>query len=202
VLKPDDAKPVGLTEYEVRHLATHLVLAGRCADLHKLLASETPQGQNLWFNVKEQFGDIEGFSADVRLAWSRAEEGFLLANQGNAEAFALQIRYSLMISSVRSVVQNLASNLIREWVAEGIWHAGQALTYVRQIADPYHRLSTLSLIVPLLSESLRISLLKEAWEDVDNIQGTYYRAEALSKLAPYLSPDLLEEATNTVTPRP
>ncbi len=195
MLKPSAAKPIGLTEYEVRHLATHLVLAARYTDLHDLLGSESPEGHNLWFNVKEEFGDIEGFSADVRLAWARAEEGFLSADQHQkAEALALQIRYSLTISSVRSLVQNLASNLIRELVVEGIWRAEQALAYARQVADPYRRLSMLSLIIPLLSEPLRISVLKEALKDVDSVQGLYYRADALTELAPHLPPDLLEEA--------
>jgi hypothetical protein len=184
-----------LTEYEVRHLATHLALGKMGAALHNLLGSYTPQGSNLWFGVKESFGDISGFLADVRLAWTLAEEGFSADGRSEqSETFSLQIRYSLMISSVRSLVRDLPSNLISALVAEGVWRSEQAAAYARQVADPYHRVILLSLIAPLVADPLRITLLKDALNDLDIIQGTYYRADALTHLAPHLPPDLLKDA--------
>jgi len=184
-----------LTEYEVRHLATHLAHGKMGSALHNLLGSHAPEGCNLWFGVKESFGDIMGFLADVQLAWTLAEEGICPdGGSDQSETFSLQIRYSLIISSVRSLVQNLPSNLISALVAEGIWRSEQAAAYARQVADPYHRVILLSLIAPLVAEPLRITVLKDALDVLDSIQGTYYRADALTHLAPHLPPELLEQA--------
>jgi hypothetical protein len=65
-----------LTEYEVRHLATHLTQGKMGTALHNLLGSYAPERCNLWFGVKESFGDTIGFLADVQLAWTLAEDGF------------------------------------------------------------------------------------------------------------------------------
>ena len=79
-------------------------------------------------------------------------------------------------------------------MAEGIWRSEQAGAYARQVADPYHRVIPLSLIAPLVAEPLRVTVLKDALNVLDSIHGVYYRADALTHLAPHLPPDLLKEA--------
>lgn len=54
------------------HLAAHLARVGRLDDLHTLLREETSGGQNGWYAARKWLGQIDGYLADVRLAWRAA----------------------------------------------------------------------------------------------------------------------------------
>src|ERR1041385_2826714 len=189
----------GLTAYEIRHRAPHILQAGTGAALHRLLAHETSDGRNFWFQCKEELGDIDGFMADVQLAAKAAGRSFACEPPHKAEALALQVHYALTITSVHSLVRNVASNLIAALAREGLWHPEQALAYARQIAEVKDRIHAFREIAPLLRGDLAVTMLRDALAEVDQVQGTYYRAEALCDLAPHLPPNLVVEAYEYAT---
>jgi len=64
---PDDG-------YIQSHLVWHLGQAGHGHDVNALLHEETPEGQNGWYEAREQLGQTAGYLEDVRTAWRLAEE--------------------------------------------------------------------------------------------------------------------------------
>src|SRR4051812_35337479 len=95
---PDADEPLAsLDGYELRHLVTHLELAGQTDVVHRLLALETPGGRNAWQEAKERAGDTTGFLADVARAWRLADAavpGDRTCETGRA--LGRQTRYALL----------------------------------------------------------------------------------------------------------
>ncbi|MCB8923966.1 MAG: hypothetical protein H6662_20490 [Ardenticatenaceae bacterium] len=66
MVETDNSNPVAqLTRYELRHLVAHLEQSGRIGDLHRLLALETGEQRNAWYEAKDAVGDLQGYLDDV-----------------------------------------------------------------------------------------------------------------------------------------
>lgn len=179
---PDSNKnPLSLlTEYELRHLAAHLAVTGRDNELHCLLAMETAQGRNAWYEVRETTDDIQGYLADVALAWELAEA------TGN---IAQQIKYALCQSSIVSIAAHYPPKLLALAVQYQCLTPRQAMAIASQISSE-ERAETLLKLVPHLPETL----LEEALNLVQSLADKKDQAKALIGLAPYLPETLLIKA--------
>jgi len=150
-----------LGTYDLRHLAAHLHAAGRADDLHRLLALETGEQRNAWYEAKEAIDDAAGFAADVGLAWRSAENAY--ANGAHTgQSLGLQIRYALITSSLNSLAQSIPPAMIGALVKQEIWSMDRAMTYVRRIVDVEQRADAMAELLPLLDTSQREEWFSEA----------------------------------------
>lgn len=94
-----DGNPVAhLNEYELRHLVAHLEATGRTEDLHRLLALESSNHSNAWYEAKEAIADTAGYLGELAIAWRISEDEF--TNRCSQLAIGLQCRYALIVASV------------------------------------------------------------------------------------------------------
>ncbi|MFN2256810.1 MAG: hypothetical protein ACK2U6_21455, partial [Candidatus Promineifilaceae bacterium] len=171
----------GLDAYDVRHLATHLELAHREADLHRLLALETDEQKNAWYEVKEAFGDSAGYRADINLAWRIAEGAYDPQNKfATCVNIGRQFYYALVIASLNSLAANVPPGLLSTAVEEGLSTPAQALASIKGLPDEALLAASLAELAPHLHEP---SLLQEAVKNARNISSTPDREHALSALA-------------------
>jgi hypothetical protein len=180
-----------LTEYELRHLVAHLAAAGRDEDVHRLLALETGEGRNAWYEAREQLGQTAGYLADVARAWRLAEEEF--AECQSPISIARQCRYALVLASINSLAKNIPASLLVALVEKGICTPAQGLAYARQIPDPYLRIRSLVGLASHLPEVERIQARREALATVREFSARHENGGAqviwLIKLAVQLPED-------------
>jgi hypothetical protein len=143
-----------LTAYELRHLAEHLELSGRGADLHHLLKLETETRRNAWFDVRELGGDLEGYVADVARARALADRA------DAAQRRELQCRYALMQTSVRSLAENIPPPLMLALVGQRIWNLEQGLAYAAQIVSPAQRATVMCELITRVLEDQQPDLVR------------------------------------------
>lgn len=181
-----------LNKYESQHLVSHLISARRVdgKDVHSLLAKETQQKSNAWYEAKEKIGDTAGFVADVSLAWKQAEEEF---NQDLKGAIGRQCRYALITASINSLSANIPEELLITLLQKNALNPSQALAYILQSQDSRNQVTLLKAIIEYLPDCS----LNQALQAAKDIESRDYRAEALQILVPYLKkllPEALEEA--------
>ena len=175
------------SRYALTYYAQHLVEAGCSKDLHDLLAQETSNRRNAWYEAKEEIGDLAGFVADVSLAWQQAENEF---HQDLGVAIGLQCRYALITTSINSLAGNIFPELIATLLEKEIWKPEQGIAYIQQCKDSSSQAEGLEAIIKYLPDSL----LPKALEAARAIESESDRATALKRLAPHLSENLLTEA--------
>ncbi|MBO1055783.1 MAG: hypothetical protein HEQ27_04295 [Dolichospermum sp. JUN01] len=143
--------------YALAHYAQHLVDAKLSKDLHDLLAQETSEGRNAWYEAKEKIGDTAGFLADVSLAWKLAEEDF---TRQSSESIALQCRYALIISSINSIIEKLPTELVLELVKKA---PVKGLPYFQKLVKNQN------IDLEILSKpEYQLSQIQEEVEKIDN----------------------------------
>jgi hypothetical protein len=171
-------------DYELRHLAAHLVAAGRYDDLCRLLNLETREGRNAWYEAKVA-SDRSGSSylTDVGVAWSAVARANIDAIRGGQPASDIgrEMRYALVTASLRSRWANVPPNLLGVLVSAGVLPASQALTAIRQMPEDLPKgdaLEDLAARLPssLLSEALDLAKGLDSWA----------RSKALPALTPRL----------------
>jgi len=175
--------------YIYNQLLWHLEKAGQIAQIHLLLREETAEGHNGWYSQCEREGKTAIFIKDVSRAWQLAEGHFI---ENPSESIGLQVRYALITTSLNSLATNIPPELIAALIKHEIWTPAQGLAYVRQNQDDEKQAEGLKAIIPYLTPDL----LPEALEIARGIGDEYYRAEALTGLAPHL-PEILPEALAT-----
>jgi hypothetical protein len=165
--------------------------------LHELLSVETPEGHNIWFEVKDSIGDAEGYLSDVRIAWKQADYSWEKfdnkLNRESAKIMSLQCRYALIISTMNSLA-SIPAELSLALIKQRVWTLEQGLAYARQVVDPEHKVSILAVLAENLPTSLRKIALKEALGAVQTIRDEYKQPDALAKLTDQLPPELLHQA--------
>jgi hypothetical protein len=183
--------------YPLRHLAQHLVQAGRAADLHALLAADDAAdpdqaagpgaggraaGRNLWFTAHDVAGDVRGYLQAIGTA------------RAAAKSLGLQLRYALVQASVTSWSAALPPVLLGELVSRSRWSALQALSYVERITDEQRQAGALSAIAARLPAELFSHALSmaSAFGNPEN------SAAALKALAPHVPDGLLDGALDAV----
>ncbi|GCA82089.1 regulatory protein AfsR [Microcystis aeruginosa NIES-2522] len=176
--------------YIYNQLLWHLEKAGQIAQIHLLLREETAEGHNGWYSQCEKEGKTAVFIKDVSRAWQLAEGHFI---ENKSESLGLQVRYALITTSLNSLAGNIPPELIAALIKHEIWTPAQGLAYVRQNQDDEKQAEGLKAIIPYLTPDL----LPEALEIARGIGDEYYRAEALTGLAPHL-PEVLPEALKAI----
>ena len=190
--------------YGLRHVAEHLIEAGREGELHQLLSLEWPghdpagQPVNAWYSV-EGFGDDARYLADVAIAWRAAGRELADADRNRSDSIGLQLRYALITASVNSVAASVPPNLLAALVAHGTWTPARGLAYARKAPTPRSRVAALAALAPHLTEPVRVSVLREALAAVGAIPDGPSQARALTSLAPHLPGSLLEGALAAVS---
>ena len=188
---PDDADGYGL-----RHLADHLLAAGRPGDLHQLLACQwnrpgTAGTANAWFTARDRVGDLAGYLRDVRLAWQAAAgtgDAQPPADRDDPDGPGLEIRYALITSSVADLAATLPVELIIALARHGVWPAAQALAYSRQLDVPSRRAAALTALGPLVPPAQQHAVLDEALAAARQVPNLDDQVEALAAVAPLLPP--------------
>ena len=179
--------------YGLRHLVAHLEASGRVEDLHRLLAVETSEQRNVWYEVKEAIDDAAGYLTDVIRAWRLVEETCAPTDSEHAgRGIGLQCRYALITASLNSLAKNIPPALLVALVEKGIWTPAKGLAYARQVPDLEQRARALLGLAPYLPE--REGVLREALAAAREVGNEYDRVEALVGLAPRLPEELLWEA--------
>ena len=173
--------------YAVRHLAGHLLDAGRVEDLCRLLAAEDRTG-NLWFAVHEHADAVDDYLADVAALWAhlarRTDEA--LAAGRSVPTLVDEARCALAVSSITSLTANIPADLVVALVQAGMWTPARAVAHARRLHAPPARALLLAALVPLLPDGLRPPAvawaLAAARDPVTHITG-----DVLTRIAPHLT---------------
>lgn len=171
--------------YIHNHLVWHMQKAGQIEQIHALLKEETQEGQNGWYQTREQLGQTEGFLADVNLARKLAEKDLNIG---------LQCRYGLFMSSFNSLAKNLPASLLSALVKKEIWKPAQGLAYACRVPDPAQRIKTLISLADNLPAPLRERALQEALTAMRTIENESDRIKSMANIIPYL-PESKQEQT-------
>lgn len=165
--------------YFFGHMLHHLIEAGRGGEVHRLLAAETAELRNGWYEAKEAIGAASGYRIDVAQAWQLAERGGQQSG-GQQEplgtTIGLECRYALVSASLNSVAGSVPPPMVVALVRNSIWTPDHALAYALRIAEPKLRAEALAALAVHLSEPLvRLAL------------GATSKGRALAALCPRLA---------------
>ncbi|MGW4211222.1 NACHT domain-containing protein [Lentzea sp. NPDC004789] len=201
--------------YALRHLARHLVAAGREDDLHRLLRTDS------WFTAHDQADTIDDFLSDVALARALCarETDRALAAAQPATTLCDELRYDLVVASIASRTNALSAELVAALVAGGVWTRPRAVAHAlrlptatarahvlavlgaadlalaesAQIESAYARAEVLLTLIPL-DPARRPDLVAKALHATADITGEHQRAGAVVDLAPWLTADQRDTA--------
>ena len=163
------------------NLVWHMEKADRIEEIYALLQEETPEGKNGWYQARDSLGQTGGFIEDVASAWELSEK---------RDELSLEIRSSLVTTSINSLSGNIPSNLIARLVEYDLWSISQGLAYALQNPDSDKR----DQVLAQLSLSICTKNSQKALAVARQIRYEYDRAMALAEIAPKL-PDP-QEALN------
>ena len=135
-----------LEEYELRNLVAHLEAAGLVKQLHRVLELSTARGRNGWHEARLVRSDGDGYTADVGRAWTVASA---------AVDVALEVRYSLITTTLNSLAQNVPPELMIAALGADVWSGRRTLAFVDQLQDAEARAASLAKIAPHLDGDLR-----------------------------------------------
>jgi hypothetical protein len=188
----------GIDGYSLRHLGRHLCLAGRAAELHRLLALEHQAGDrtvNLWFAAHEQASDVLSYLNDLSLARadSAASTDRDLRCDRWSPSFGMEIHYLLVAASVGNLASNITASLLGQLVQAGLWSSGRALDHARHLIAPGDRFLALSSTRAVLPSGEQDAFNAEALDAVRFMRDDQ-RGKPLADLAPHLPDHLLTQA--------
>ncbi|MGW9024713.1 hypothetical protein ACWGQ5_10840, partial [Streptomyces sp. NPDC055722] len=178
--------------YPLRHLARHLMSAQREPDLHRLLntSAETSGTAtvNLWYTSHDHADTIDHYLDDLALAHHTTATAVDRTLQQHRPAPELgdEVRYALMIASIRSLTDNLQPKLLSQLVTSGLWTPQRGLSHARRFTDPLQRNESLLAVHQHLPGSDRAGVLAEAVDAARTLTDERSRAEALVALVPHL----------------
>lgn len=186
-----------LTKYELHHLVEHLEALGQNQQLHQLLALETSEGANAWYEVKESWDNAVSYAQDIERAWAVAEQQVTLPSRRGAAintAIALQCRYALIIGSLNSLASNVPPEALTAFVEWNVWTPAQVLAAVHRIPKLEQRATALIAIAPALCPEH----VNEILELVQEIATEDYAVEVLRRIAPHMPQNSWESALKMV----
>jgi hypothetical protein len=135
-MAPELSNPVSqVSSYGLEHLVGHLHRSGRWTDLHRLLALETDDGRNAWYEAKRLDA---GYVQDISIARRSIDP--------TQVTLAAEARYALIGASLHSRGGNSPPALLRALVASGVWSIDQGLNQVHRLIDPEDRARALVLL--------------------------------------------------------
>lgn len=163
-----------LDDYDMRHLAAHLVASRRLDDLHAMLTLDHT-GRNAWYQAKRSAGDLAGYIADLQ----RADAAAVKAGQ-----FARRIGYTVMRASTQAGSSSLPVMVQRRLVDTQTWGSPEVIASVTAQASPYGMARALAILGDGLSDAAERTRIEELI--VDKVRRTADRviaAKALCQLA-------------------
>ncbi|MEX5712361.1 hypothetical protein AB1484_29800 [Parafrankia sp. FMc6] len=181
--------------YGFRHLADHLVGAGREIDLHTLLTLSRFEGTrrvNVWYAAHRASGAIAGYRRDVNLASALVRSG------QDSTARALQIRYALMICSLNSVAEATPPALWSLLAKGRRLTFREAITQAREIPTAEDRAEALTSLIEVVPASLREEVESEAMSAVGAVPDEFWRVGELWRLYPLVAADRRGELLSIV----
>jgi hypothetical protein len=187
--------------YPFSYLVAHLAASGRSEEVHRLLASETNEQRNAWYEAKEARGDVSEYVADVRRAWELAESAYKLTDiPQTGRNISLQCRYALIVSSLNSLIQNISSQLLHFLIKQKIWTLKRGMMYARQVLGGYERVQSMVAVLPLIeNKAEQMDWFRETLANVEAVGGKDNdRFELLLKLVTMYPDPKSEEIIKTV----
>lgn len=191
--------------YPLRHLARHLVAAGRTHELHHLLRVERPASRrravNLWFAAHDHADSIDLYLADIALARQDCEHrtDTDVGRGRPAPSLAEEIRYGLITTSINSLTDRMPFKLVTALYRHGRWTLDRTLKHARRISNPQERARALTDLAIHLPDDARAAALMHAFDATILITDNSARADALSALARQLPADQLSFALDAAT---
>ncbi|SFR24780.1 hypothetical protein SAMN04488564_10866 [Lentzea waywayandensis] len=183
--------------YPLRHLARHLVGAGRDEDLHRLLRADDESGRPEWFAAHDRAGTVDGFLSDIAVArdlraWTTDQA---LAENQPALTLCDELFYDLVTASVTSRTNAIPAELVAALVAGGLWTQARAVAHALRLPTATARAHVLAV---LAAETGDDDVLDLALAQAEQVTAPYPRAEVLLKLVPHRR-SLVPEALRTIT---
>jgi hypothetical protein len=172
--------------YALRHLTEHLERAGRAGDVDALLACEQPAPAHgsVWYAAQERAGTLAEYRVDLerarRHAAARTDQDVRLGRP--ATSLALELRYLMIDSTVRTLTTSVPRTLVGRLVQSGLWSPARALFYARQLGDLADRATSLAVLIPYLPEEDWPVVAHEAAAVAREVATPYWRAWSFSWL--------------------
>ncbi|MDX8146918.1 NACHT domain-containing protein [Lentzea sp. BCCO 10_0061] len=182
--------------YPLRHLARHLVGAGRDEDLHRLLHADDASGRPMWFAAHDRAGTVDGFLSDVEVARGlhASTTDQALAEKQPASTLCDEVYYQLVTASVVSRTNAIPAELVAALVTGGVWTQARAVTHALRLPTATARAHVLAV---LAAETAAQDVLDLALAQAGKVSSPYPRAEVLLKLVPH-RPSLAAEALQAI----
>ena len=168
-------------------------------ELHRLLALETGEQRNAWYEIKESHGEEAGYLQDIEVARTRAVEiQGLASSESNlaARSNGMEFNYALILATVNSLSGSIPIELLVALVENNVWTPTRSMAYIQRIPDEKQRVDTLVQLVPYLADSDEV-LTQALAEITDRLEDPKHVATAIVGLAPYLRGSLLQAALDT-----
>lgn len=182
------------------YLAYHFVESKQVSQLDELLAAETANGQNAWYQAKTRARGDAGYLADLKMAWDTASaESQLQVESGHAvSSLTREIRYALITSSLRSLDAKVPVDLLLAFAEKGVIPVAQVIAHAESLphgtaAQGFQKNKTLVLLAEKLDEPLRTHLFQTALVVVKETILADDRARLAATLAWHSSESLLKE---------
>lgn len=181
--------------YIHQRLVWHLEKAEKIEEIHHLLAEESENGGNGWYEACDRLKLTANFVTDLARAWQTAEDRRQV-EVNLSRAVGLQCRYALMTASLNSLATKLPLGLLIALLQKKVWTPEQALVYALQNSSLTDKIDSLKKLADYLPPNLKKQALEKALDAVKQIYYDDSRAEALialaDKLPSELAPDLLD----------
>ncbi|WP_169977922.1 NB-ARC domain-containing protein [Tautonia rosea] len=174
------------------HLTWHLKQAGRIDEIHSLLAEETAEGRNGWFEACDVLERVDSFLADVQRAWELAD--CAVRESTSPIHFERQCRYALIRASIVSLANNIPIPHLVAIAENRTWPVAKLLAFVRHIRNIVRRAEAAVALVPHLDRDGRLEVLNAALTGTYHVSVDGEEVEAFALLAPYLDSSQLDES--------
>lgn len=179
----DPARRLVADGYGLRHASHHFEGAGRAGELHALLATRNRERRSAWYEARLAEENVAGYVGDVQRAWRLAEADAQSSLDGRADlALGLQVRYALVVASLRNLSVNLPPALLAALYENKIWKLPTAAEYALHAPDPRQRALGLAALAPRVTTADAPQLLAAILEITDD----NHRAVALAHAGPHL----------------
>lgn len=177
---PDD-------EYIYDHLTWHMEKSQLFNKIDELLREETLEKKNGWYQTRISKGQISGFIEDVSRALKLKESEYENAKTKGEliSVIGVQVRYSMIISSINSLSANIHAELMTTLVDKAIWTDLQGYAYSQHILIPYQRAKAMLYLYKRIPSEYRKEALERAWMAAKQISDYKCKLTTLAKIASY-----------------
>ena len=186
--------------YPLRHLARHLLLAGRIADLHALLAAARADPgappANVWFEAHDRAYGQATYLDDLDRARDIAADQVSqdMARGALATTLGAELRYRLMAASVVSHGAEVPDVILQRLLNTGTWSVARALDHAHRLTNLVRRAEAIAVIAPFQDAPGRLDTMSEVLDATAAIADQHTQGKVLAALAPCLPDELFDRA--------